>query len=234
MQHRSLIGIFAITIGVVAFLLNLRMFEVTQELLLAMMFLFISGVAFAVYKSKRHPTVILFGFLSLFWGLSLLLYEFGFLQREFRNVVLLIGIGLSFSVIYFSNNQKWWAVIPGGVFLVIGTINFLDLLFYINSRIYAFLLFFGFGLVFFYLYLIRDEKRKLHWAIYPAFALIGFSLFGLVTNLPMKFVQIFAGVFFIILGILYIFHSSRKKRSRDTVTESNQSTSELAQNQDTP
>ncbi len=234
MNHRFFIGFFAIGFGLLALVQNLQWIQVTQVFLLAILFIVIGIVAFLFSRATpKKSSPLILSFLSIFWGIGLLLNELGVIQREYISIILIIGAGFSFGAIYLNNMAKWWAVIPAGVLLTLGLVSILDELFPINRGSYSFLTFFGFSLTFFYLYLIRNEKRQLRWAIYPATVLFFLSMTGLFINSRMNFNQIVFGGILILLGLIYIFRFVIYGKSRKVELESGSHSSEL-QNQEQP
>ncbi len=232
MNHRFFVGFFAIGIGLLALLQNLQWIQVTQVFLLSILFIVIGILAFVFSRvTPKKSSALILGFLSIFWGVGLLLNELGVIQREYVSIILLIGGGFSFGAIYLNNMAKWWAVIPAGVLLTTGVVSSLDVLFPLNRASYSFLTFFGFSLTFFYLYLIRNEIRQLRWAIYPATVIFFLSMTGLFINSRMNFNQILIGGILILLGLIYIFRFVIYGKSRKVEPESSSPSSEL-QNQE--
>ena len=101
MNHRSLIGFFAIVIGLLALLQNLQLIQVTQEFLLSILFIIIGIVAFVFSRvTRKNSSALILSLLSMFWGVGLLLNELEIIQRDYKNIIFIIGAGFSFGAIY--------------------------------------------------------------------------------------------------------------------------------------
>jgi hypothetical protein len=83
------------------------------------------------------------------------------------------SIGAGFIFTYLQERKHWWAVIPGGVLVTLGTIVAAEEIF---PRWDAGGLFFA-GLAATFGYLYAYERKR--WAIYPAVALLVIGLLGL-------------------------------------------------------
>ena len=235
MDRRALIGMLAIAIGLLALIQNLNIFAVTQGLILGLLFgaVGIFCVAFYYIKSKNQA-VLLIGLLGLFWGIGLLLNEFDILRADYKTIYFLFGSGLSFLAIYIHDNRKWWAVVPGGVLFVLATIQVFDMLFYLREGVYTFLFLFGIGLTFLYLYLVRDEKKQLQWAIFPAAVVILFSLFVLYADSSGNSLEVFMGLALIAIGLISIFRSRSKLNGSSSAPNQIQSAPTVPESQDNP
>lgn len=90
--------------------------------------------------------------------------------------LLFIGLAIAFANIYLlDRGQFWWAVIPGGIMLVIGIVIALSARI-VRAETLATLLFVGMGLVFLALYWLAGRPRH-WWALVPGSVLLVFGLF---------------------------------------------------------
>ncbi|MCS7219738.1 MAG: hypothetical protein RML36_12505 [Anaerolineae bacterium] len=90
--------------------------------------------------------------------------------------LLLLALAIAFAIVYGADRRNWWAIIPGGILLVIGLVVLLSQR--LPFELLGVLLFTGIGLVFFLVYLLGPAKREVWWALIPGTALV---LSGLVT-----------------------------------------------------
>jgi hypothetical protein len=205
MDFRKIVGALIIVIGLFALLHNFYVVDVNSPVIISLLMLVVGGLCFRFYFAKdRSLWLLIIALITFFWGLGILTYEIGLISFYFKNHFLLLGIGFSFVAVYFYNTKNWWAIIPGGCILVVFIVDLLDELFYLQDGISAFLVFVGIGLIFFYLYLIHDEKNRLGWAIYPAIILILIGLFQLYFSTKETSVQIVVAVLLILIGILLL------------------------------
>lgn len=208
MDFRRVFGLIIVAIGLVALLHNFNMMEVNSPFIVSVIMLIVGILCFRLYfKKERSLLLLIITLVTLFWGVGILMYELNLISYHIKNQFLLFGVGISFLAIYYFNTKMWWAIIPGGCTLILFTVDILSEIFYLRTGLPTFLLISGIGLLFFYLYLIRDEKNKLFWAIYPATGLIIFSLFQLYISSRSFSVHIMIAVILIIIGSIILFRS---------------------------
>lgn len=218
MDFRKIIGGVLIFLGILALLHNLEILEVNSPLVVSLVMLFLGGICFRFYfVRERSLWLLIIAFLTFFWGLGIFLYELRVVSFPIRNHFLFFGIGLSFIAIYFYNTKNWWAVIPGGILCVLFFVDLLDEFFYLERGTSGFLIFFGIGLIFLYLYLIRDEENRLLWAIYPAVGLIVLGFLQLYFSTHQSSVQIGVAIILILLGSFLIFRPGRRIRPSPSI-----------------
>jgi hypothetical protein len=123
---------------------------------------------------------------------------------ELAGSIFLWGAGLSFISIYIKKKDAWWAIIPGGISLVLGLFPMLAGFDWGYDILYAFIFFFGIGLVFAILSLVKINGQRLSWAMKPAFVLIGFSFFILIFAPKASVMKLIFSLFLLALGISLI------------------------------
>ncbi len=106
------------------------------------------------------------------------------LGNIFGGAIILGGIGLSFWMVYLTNRDFWWAVIPAGVMTSLAIVATLDELLPHTGTDGLFLV--GLGLTFLLLGVLPGHQMQLRWAFIPGGIL---TLIGILT-LP------FMGAFF--------------------------------------
>ena len=115
---------------------------------------------------------------------------------------MLAGIGLVFLVVYLTNREHWWALIPGGTMLMVamliaGTAT------PIAEEFWVALMLAGIGAVFGVVYLAR---RNNWWAIIPAGALLGTGVTVLFAGMQLPDaleVRLLGGSFLLIMGLTF-------------------------------
>jgi len=202
MDRKVWLGVTLILAGILALVHNLGLVDVTAFFILAVFMVVIGVIATWVYvRNDRSLPLLIIGLVTFLWGVAIGLFEADLIGFGLQRDLFVLGMALGILAVYFHNERHWWAVIPGGVLGVIAVVDAIEGQFYLSEGIAGFLIFFGIGLVFFYLYLIRDEKNRLSWARYPAFISILVSLFVLYTDSQNRFAQLFVAVALIGLGI---------------------------------
>lgn len=126
--------------------------------------------------------------------------------------VFLWGAGLGFLVLYWLDRKNWWAVIPGGTLLVLGVYPLMAGFHWQGDGFKGFWFFFGMGLVFGSLYLIRDEENRLQWAKVPFIVLTAFSVFILLVSYYDLLGKVVFPVVLLLLGVYMIYKSAVRKR----------------------
>jgi hypothetical protein len=118
------------------------------------------------------PGVTLIGLAALI-ALDQLLPTVG----EVAGGALFLGaMGLSFWVIYLTNREHWWAVIPGGVLFTLALVAGLSSVF--DGLETGGILFLGLGLTFGLLSVVPTPQGQMKWALIPAAVL---SVMGLLV-----------------------------------------------------
>jgi hypothetical protein len=126
---------------------------------------------------------------------------------SWTGAIFLGGIGASFWLIYLTNRERWWAIIPGGVLITLSFVAGLDPLLSGDSGGGIFML--GMGITFFLVGLIPTPQGKMRWAFIPALVLILIGVFLMSSLLPVwniiwPIALILLGMFFILRNYLSI------------------------------
>ena len=100
---------------------------------------------------------------------------------EVLGSILFFGIALAFAVIFLLDRNRWWAIIPMGVLLLVSATTALST-FQVSPGVISATLFIGMGFVFLLVYLLGPHKREVWWALVPATALVAFGLFTFVFS----------------------------------------------------
>ena len=93
--------------------------------------------------------------------------------------IILGGIGLSFWLIFITNRQFWWAIIPAGVLSTLAIVAVLGEFFDTGGLFLV-----GLGLTFLFIALLPGYENNLKWAYIPGGILI---LIGILTMPVMSF-----------------------------------------------
>jgi hypothetical protein len=138
----------------------------------------LGGVGFFVgfVAARENWWRLIPGWTLLALAMMVALSVFPAVNRALIPSILFLGLAIAFGHIYLlQRGVNWWAIIPGGFFLVLGVVVALSA--YLTSlTLLGSLLFIGIGLVFFALYLLGDRSRQ-WWALIPASILALFGVF---------------------------------------------------------
>jgi hypothetical protein len=113
--------------------------------------------------------------------------------------------------VYLKNQERWWALIPAYVFLLIGLIISLEEIFVVGDKIIAPGTLGGIGLPFLYVYFRNRDKW---WALIPAYTLL--ALGSMIGLLEFKLLTGLAVPAFILLAIaipfFFVYILNQEKR----------------------
>jgi hypothetical protein len=118
----------------------------------------------------------------------------------------LAGISLGFWVIYLSNREFWWAIIPGGVLLTLSAVTATDDILVDDSGGGVF--FIGLALTFLLVAWLAKPRENFWWAYIPAGVLFVLGVF-LIGPLQSVFNYIWP-VALILAGGLLLLRNFRK------------------------
>jgi len=171
-KARVVLSLLMIAAGVLFLLQNLGFLEGASAILWALAFAGAGGAFLYVYLSARvHWWALIPGFTLL--GIGGLIAGDNFVPQyaDILGAPLLMGcISLSFWIIYLTNRESWWAIIPGGVLLTVGIFVGLESL--IEGVELVGVFFLGRGLTFALLTLLPTPEGRMRWALIPAAVLL--------------------------------------------------------------
>jgi len=220
MAVRRLFGGILVTVGLLAILQNLDFVKLQESQIFSILLLLAGGYGYYAFTRRRQSIWLLSLALALFcWGLGKTADSWQILPISIESSLSILGISLAFVAVFFSDFRYWWAMLPGGILFVIFVVDFLSEIFYLYPGITAFLTFFGFGLVFFYLYLIRNESNHLNWAIFPAIVLFVISIFRLSVAYHWFSFEDSTAVILIGIGTALILRTLFFKREKSVTSE---------------
>ena len=124
---------------------------------------------------------------------------------QWLGAIVMLGIGLSFWLIYGINRENWWAIIPGGVLVTLAVVAGVDP--YVGDNAGGGIFLLGLGLTFALLGVLPSPQGRMQWAFIPAGIILVIAFFLLSPLLPLlKFLW---PVALIILGGYFILRNFR-------------------------
>ncbi len=208
-QARVTLSLLMIAAGVLFLLQNLGFLEGASVILWALVFAVAGATFLYVYLSDRvNWWALIPGFTLLGIGGLIAVENFIPQYGDTIGVPLLMGcISLSFWIIYLTNRESWWAIIPGGVLLTVGVFVGLESL--IEGVELVGVFFLGLGLTFVIVALLPTPEGRMRWALIPAAVLLIMGiLFTAAAFSIFKFIGP-AGV--ILVGLYLIYRTFRPK-----------------------
>jgi hypothetical protein len=122
--------------------------------------------------------------------------------------IILSGIGISFTLVYFNDRINWWALIPGGLLISLGVGEVIRTIepAWVDS---GGILFLGLGITFLVLYLLPTPYGRLKWALIPSIILLALgSVLAFSENVGI--VGFIGSGFIIIAGIVVLINAIKK------------------------
>ena len=210
LRIRDIIGILFIIGGGLLILENMNLFSGDIEnIIWFIIFGGLGGYFLSRYISNRQKWGWLIPGVSLLSialsNLVDLIVGGGDLYTEF---IILSGIGISFILIYLYDRINWWALIPGGLLISMGTGELVGTT-QPALKNSGSILFFGLGVTFLVLYLLPTQYGRLKWALIPSILLLVLgSVLALNENIE---IGGFVGpAIIIIAGILVLYNAIKK------------------------
>jgi hypothetical protein len=167
LKQNNLIGLILIAVGALALLGNFGWLGDMSTILFSVA-MAVGGVYLIRYHAKNRQQ-----FWASIVGFTLFGLALASISGDLAGFYFLGSIGAGFIFTYLQERKHWWAIIPGGVLITLGTIVAAEAIF---PRWDAGGLFFA-GLAATFGYLYAYERKR--WAIYPAVALLVIGLLGL-------------------------------------------------------
>ena len=164
---RILFGALLIGAGILFLLQSLNIIPDAWDILWTGAFV-VGGIVFLyIYFTDRAQWWALIPGLILL-GLAGTVFVSTFLP-DYSNLagsLFLSSAGLGFWIVYLTNREFWWAIIPGGVLLTLAAISGLEE--YVSDDVGGGVFFFGLSLTFFLLALLAQPRQNFWWAYIPA------------------------------------------------------------------
>jgi hypothetical protein len=170
---------------------------------------FIAILFFSIYVTNReHWWALIPGtiFSSITAAIGLNEFLPGFKEGNLTGLIILVGISLSFLLVYLVEHSNWWAIIPAGVIATIALVSFLVAT--STAVVSGGAFFIGLGLTFALIAILPTSIGQMRWAWIPAgiLGLIGF----LILIAAEEYINYIWPSVLILVGIFFIGRSLRK------------------------
>jgi len=203
---RILVGALLIGAGILFLLQTFNIIPNAWSILWTAAFLVGGGIFFYVYFTDRRQWWALIPAMTLL-GLSGTIFVDTYIPAisNLGGALFLGGIGLGFWVIYLTNREFWWAIIPGGVLLTLGAVVVAEDFIIGDSEGGVF--FMGLAITFLLVALLAKPRENFWWAYIPAGVLFVLGIF-LTEPLQSVFNYVWPVALILAGGILLIrnFH----------------------------
>ena len=205
-NQKIIFGALIILAGILLLLNNFRLFDLDGQFWWGIAFAALGIIFINVYhqNSKRKGPLVA-GIILLVIGFFSIIDSLDFFPDHLIGVFLLWGLAAIFISVYVRHNERWWTIIPGGAFIILGFLVLVEEFRILNNDFFGFIFLFGMSLVFWFLFLIRDENNKLEWAKIVAVILTIISFFVLANEWDSKIADILFPLSVIFCGAYLIF-----------------------------
>ncbi len=176
MRVRIMIGLLLVVVGVIYLLQSFGVIGGAVSLIWTV--LFATGGLFFLYiyfSERANWWAIIPGFVLLAISAIIGLETFVPIEGDSWLGALFLGsIGTAFWVIYLTNREHWWAIIPGGVLFTLAAVAGLSSM--LPGMETGGLFFLGLGLTFGLLAFLPTPKDDTKWALIPAAVMLVMGL----------------------------------------------------------
>lgn len=208
-EPRIVLSVLLIGAGILFLLQNLGFLKGASAIFWALAFAVGGGVFLYVYLTDRTQ------WWAIIPGLTLLgigeIIAVGHFLPQYDDIlgapVLMVFISISFWIIYLTNRENWWAIIPGGVLLSIGVFIGLEAIFEGVEMVGV--MFLGMGLTFVVLAYLPTQEGWMRWALVPAGVLL---LMGVIfLGSAFAVLEIIGPAALVLVGLYLIYRTARPK-----------------------
>ena len=208
-----IIGLVIILIGVLLLLQNLLILNLEEQLFWGIAFIILGAIFLRVYnRTSPQRSLLILGIIFLLVGVFVSLDAIFFFPTQLFTTAFLWFIGAIFISLYVNKNDRWWAIMPGGILIILGVIVALSAFHLLEGNILWVIFLAGTSLIFWFLYLTKDEQNRLNWALYPALLLALFSIFILSLVWKNPFIETLFPVSIILCGAGLVLKNFWKKK----------------------
>lgn len=205
---RILVGALLIGAGILFLLQTFNIIPNAWSILWIFVFIVGSGIFLYIYFIDRRQWWALIPAMTML-GLAGTIFVDSYLPdiSNLGGALLLSGIGMGFWIIYLTNREFWWAIIPGGVLITLGAVSLAED--FIAGDSEGGIFFLGLAITFLLVALLAKPRESFWWAYIPAGVLFILGVF-LIGPLQPIFNYVWPLALILIGGIL-LFKNIRKR-----------------------
>jgi len=173
---RILLGTLFIGAGILFLLQSANIVNNAWNILWILVFIIGSGIFFFIYFTDLQQWWFLMPATALL-GLAGTIFVDSYIPAlsNLSGAFFLGAIGVSFWIIYLTNLEFWWAIIPGGVLFTLGTVTLVED--YLGGSTEEGVFFVGLALTFLLVALLAKPRDSFWWAYIPAGVLFVIGIF---------------------------------------------------------
>ena len=166
---------------------------------------------FTYFNDRKKWWALIPAFIFLLIAFVILSTEYLGLGDEYIAVILMPGFAIPFLYVYFKNQQRWWALIPAYVFLLIGLLITSSEVLRLGDKAIAPGILGGIGLPFLYVYF---RNRENWWALIPSYALLAIAaMIGLLEFRLLSGMAVPAFIMLVIaIPFFFVYFRDQEKR----------------------
>jgi len=209
LTSRILWGILLIGGGIIFLLENLGIIPL-GDLFWTVVFAVVGLAFLSVFINNRQQWWALIPGITLLAIAVIILLGFLFpnLEDQWGGLVILGGIGAAFFLIYLTNHENWWAIIPGGVMVTLAIVSYTDNV--LPDLTSGALFFLGLGSTFALVAVLPNKHSQMKWALIPACILGFMGIIMLATSVDI--INYIWPVVLIVGGLYLVLRTFLKKR----------------------
>jgi hypothetical protein len=209
---RVLWGVLLVVGGVLFLLQNLGYLRGFLSLLWALIAVAASAALLYVFLTHRDQWWAIIPGCALL-GLAGAITLDGLLPavgRTWSGPLFLGATALGFLVLYVTDSERWWALIPGGVLLTLALVSFLSSIF--RGLETGGIFFLGLGLTFGLVSLAPTPRGRQQWALIPGAVLLVVGVVITIASMPL--IRYLWPLVLILIGLYLVWRFFRFQRRR--------------------
>lgn len=214
-SSRLWLGLGLIAIGVLSLLDEFDYLHLEAQLVFAFIFAAIGAGILSKYFRDRQLWQFFVAGGMFFLAFALFVDATQLISDNWIGVAILWIFASAFLAVFLRDHRHWWALIPAGLFVTLGTIVALDAIRLTHHDISGSVFFFGLAGTFGVLYLLPNQGKRLVWAAWPGLACLSLALLILGDELFRDFWGYLFPALLIVLGGMLVSRSIRGKHGHN-------------------
>ena len=204
------LGLGFIIAGAALLLENYRIVRIDDSWTFAALCLLGSVAFFYQYQPQKNMGMLILSAILFFIFAAIVIDMFRFVDDAWVAILLFFLMAALFLQGYRFNNRHTGLLLPAGICLTIAAMVYLGSVLDVDGEITASLFFFGIGVSFGVMYLLRYDSSRLEWAKITAFGFIGFSLFLYYVSADNPLADLMLPLSLMVAGGYLIYRGKRR------------------------